>query len=340
MSTAGPPTRSLLVVAALASVALAAPAIGQVEAVPREPEAEQSVRWGPLVFHYQLEPGPPDRIRLAARVSNGGPRPVEVDVPWCLAWLRLHQERREVWDRGGWESCEGMTRLISLAPGESVTDRYTLLLDSAGPPLRPGSPVRVSAFLPGHRLPWMPPRAAADVTLTHLSVVVPGGSRRRFVRTLGLPNLPWGSSGSVVSKRFLREGFREAGSDPNGSLLFNGHDFLGRNAGLIARVHDGRLVKIVALMEPNDGRELRSEFRAVRKRLVGIYGPPASSREGPGLRALWRQTSPAGVHQAELRATDDGLLRLDLEPPVWRRLHGDGVRAADAGGRSHRQDVP
>lgn len=270
MSIAGPPTRSLSVVAALASVALATPATGQVEAVPREPAAEQTVRWGPLFLHYQLEPGPPDRVRLAARVSNGGPR-----------------------------------------------------------------------FLPGHRLPWLPPRAAADVTLTYLSVVSPGRSRRRFVRTLGLPDLPWGSSGAMVPKRFLREGFREAGSAPNGSLLFNGHDFLGRNAGLIARVHEGRLVKIAALMEPNDGSDVRSEYRALRKRLIRIYGPPASDRNAPArLSALWQRMGPDGLHRAQLRTTDDGLLRLDMEPPEWRRLHGDVVRTADAGGRGRRKDLP
>lgn len=102
-----------------------------------------------------------------------------------------------------------------------------------------------------------------------------------FAQTLGVPGLSWGASATTVTERFTREGFQVARSDPDGSILFTGHDFLGRNAGLIARMHDGRLEKIVAMMEPNQLDDLESEFRKVWKRLEPFYGPPAVTEKGP-----------------------------------------------------------
>lgn len=288
---------------------------------------DQSVRWGDLHFHYELEPNRSDRISLTATVTNTGERAVELRLPWCLAWLRVHRDGRRIWDRGEAENCTGMERFVRLRPRQSERDRYVLLARDLFGSSGDVAEVEVHAYLPTHRVPWLPPRAAVDlpfgtVTLAMRSPTGADAPRREFARTLGVPGLPWGASARAVRDRLTGVGFRPAGSDPNGSLLFNGHDFLGRNAGLIARLDGGRLVKLVALMEPLDAsRDLRTDFREVRETLRELYGEPARAGEEPRLYATWERWSTSGLHAARLAITSEGNLRLDLEPPSWKRRY-------------------
>lgn len=289
--------------------------------------SDRTLRWGDLRFHYELEPDRTDRIALTATVTNEGWNTVELRLPRCLAWLQVFRDGRRIWDRGQRESCAETVRFVHLEPGESERERYAVRARDLPGVSEDTTSVTVRAYLPGHRVPWLPPRATKDVRFGTL--ILTTGSRDgenastpAFARTLGVPGLPWGTAAGEVRDRLVDRGFQTAGSDPNGSLLFNGHDFLGRNAGLIARLDEGRLVKLVAFMEPQDpSRGVRTDFREVRATLREFYGAPAHTAEDPKPRATWKRWSPGGLHAARLTVTSEGNLRLDLESPAWKRRY-------------------
>lgn len=301
-----------------------------ISAQSRHETTEQRVEWGPLAFRYSITPSSAHQIEMTGRVTNTAHRPIELRIPWCLAWLRVYQKGELIWDRGRAESCGEMARFVTLGPGESEVDRYVLDVSDLQAWDQTGRTVRVAAYLPGHRVPWLPPRAVVEVPLGEVALRSADDGQPVFARTLGLPGLPWRSSPEDVRARLLDAGFQVAGSDPNGSLLFNGHDFLGRNAGLIARIDGNRLVKVVALMEPNHPAEPHREFQDVRERLEQFYGPALTDTSKERIRVRWRRAGPGGFYRALLRLTEDGTLRVDFETPMWSRLHGDGGSVASS----------
>lgn len=288
---------------------------------------DRSVEWAGLRFHYELEPHRTDRIALTATVTNTTDRTVALRLPWCLAWLQVYRDGRLIWDRGDVEGCGEMVRFVDLAPGESERERHAVhARDLPGMGTEP-SAVEIRAYFPTHHVPWLPPRAARDVRFGSVALAVASPPADRpglpgFARTLGVPGIPWGSRAETVRARLIDRGFRHAGSDPNGSVLFNGHDFLGRNAGIIARFDDGHLVKLVALMELREpGGDAMAEFRELRATLANFYGPPGRTRDGSAPTAVWRRWGPDGLHQARLTITPEDHLRLDLEPPAWEHRY-------------------
>lgn len=288
---------------------------------------ERSVEWAGLRFDYELEPHRTDRIVLTATVTNVGERSVHLRLPWCLAWLQIYRDDRLIWDRRAVDDCSAMVRFVHLEPGASERERYAVRARKLPGMSTEPSLVEIHAYFPTHHVPWLPPRAARDVRFGSVALAVnspheddpelPG-----FARTLGVPGIPWGISAETVRTRLRDRGFQPAGSDPNGSLLFNGHDFLGRNAGLIARLDDGRLVKLVALMElRTPGGDAVAEFRELRATLASLYGPPERTTDAPARTAVWRRWSPDGLHQARLTISSENHLRLDLEPPAWKHRY-------------------
>jgi hypothetical protein len=295
---------------------------------------DRSVEWAGLRFDYALEPHRTDRIVLTATVTNTTDRSIALRLPWCLAWLQVYRDGRRMWDRGEVEDCDEMVRFVDLEPGESERDRHAVhARDLPGMGTGP-SAVEIRAYFPTHHVPWLPPRAARDVRFGSVAVAVGSSPADEselpgFGRVLGIPGVPWGSPAEMVQDSLTDRGFRTAGSDPNGSVLFNGHDFLGRNAGIIARFDDGHLVKLVALMElRTPGGDAVAELRELRATLARFYGPPDRRTDGSAPTAVWRRWSPEGLHQARLTITPENHLRLDLEPPAWEH------RFREARGRS------
>lgn len=153
---------------------------------------------------------------------------------------------------------------------------------------------------------------------------------------LRLPSLPWGTPEDVVTERLEARGFHFAGEPEDGTLLFDRADLLGREAGIIVRTLRGRLVKLVALMEPESPSDPEREFEALVATLKRFYGAPTrrsargvalGSRAGPSdpraarddrLRVLWLERDELGrPYGARLTIDPERRLRLDLESAAW-----------------------
>lgn len=165
---------------------------------------------------------------------------------------------------------------------------------------------------------------------------------------LRLPSLPWGTPEDVVRKRLEERGFHFAGEPDAGSLLFDRSELLGHDAGIVARIWRGCLVKVVALMEPESPGDPERKFAELLATLTRFYGAPARSsarkldlesrdgssdpRTGRGAppRALWLERDELGrPYGARLTLDREGRFRLDLESADWPDAAAD--RALEAG---------
>lgn len=157
-----------------------------------------------------------------------------------------------------------------------------------------------------------------------------------------------------MRQRLEARGFRFAGEQVDGTLLFDRADLLGHEAGIIARTFRGRLVKVAVLMEPENPAHREREFEALLETLSRFYGAPSrrapaegggpeprpatseaiAAADAPTPRALWLHQDGAGrPYGAELRVDREGRFRLDLESAAWADV-GRGRGAEDS--RSYR----
>lgn len=169
---------------------------------------------------------------------------------------------------------------------------------------------------------------------------------------LRLPSLPWGTPEDVVTERLEARGFHFAGEPEDGTLLFDRANLLGREAGIITRSVRGRLVKLIALMEPESPNDPERELRELADTLTRFYGPPTrrpakgialESRGGSSdpraarddrLRVLWLEWDELGrPYGARLTIDPERRLRLDLESAAWAEAAAGRELEAGAGYR-------
>lgn len=287
----------------------------------------QSVDWGPVEFTVEIHESPVTRLRVTGKVANTGHQVLQnVRIPMCLAWIRIYEGSSMIWSNADQEMCDGLPRPITLAPGETRTDTYSYNVDEILTGNTPSGDYRIAFYIPRLSWPGQPPRTEMEVNLGTITLKHPTETRPAELNsTLIVPELPWGSSLEKVEEKFTREGFQVARHGLEGSLYFNGSDFLGRNAGIIARPYRDQLVKVVAMMEPNEGEKLPETFTHVRQKLVGVFGQPDKVRPGPEghQEVFWRQTNADGqvsvLHLHIYTDRPEPVVRADFQGPRWEQ---------------------
>lgn len=292
----------------------------------------QSVDWGPVQFTVEVHDSPATRLRVTGKIENTGYRTLrELRVPMCLAWIRIYSNEGQIWSNAEEEMCDALPRPITLAPGEVRTDTYSYNASEILSGNISSGSYRIAFHLPPMRWPGQPPRTQMEVNLGTITLEHPQETRpAELSKALTIPDLPWGSSLEQVKEKFEGEGFQHAKTGLQGSLYFNDHDFLGRNAGIIARPYRKQLVKLVAMMEPNDGESLGEALTHVRQKLEGIFGPPDKVRPGDSghQEVFWRASSAEQERDAILHLhiyTDrsEPVVRADFQSPRWEEVAQD-----------------